>query len=309
MTARWRPSATIENLQQRGEILWKIREFFRQRGICEVHTPVVGSHTVTDPNIESVRLANGKFLQTSPEYFLKRLLATGMPSCYQLGPVFREGETGRWHTPEFTMLEWYHLGFTTSELREEIIDLVELVLGPIEVGEFTFRDFLFQEFQLDCFESSDEDLLNTARANGYSNDFRRAEVLDFLYSSAIEKNRDSRYFVLDFPTESSALAEVRERDGHQVADRFELIVEGLEIANGYNELRDPIELEQRMERDRTLRKQLGRTDVEKDHRLIEAMESGLPQCAGVAVGLDRLVAVAVGAEIVQQVLTFAQDQI
>ena len=107
MTTRWQPSAPIENLQQRSEILWKIREFFRQREIFEVQTPVVGSNTVTDSNIESERLENGYFLQTSPEYFLKRLLAAGMPSCYQLGPVFRKGEVGRWHNPEFTMLEWY----------------------------------------------------------------------------------------------------------------------------------------------------------------------------------------------------------
>ncbi|MYI77300.1 MAG: EF-P lysine aminoacylase GenX, partial [Gammaproteobacteria bacterium] len=199
MNPRWQPSAPIENLQKRSEVLWKVREFFRHRGICEVQTPVVGSNTVADLNIESVRLANGNFLQTSPEYFLKRLLAAGMPSCYQLGPVFREGEAGRWHNPEFTMLEWYRLGFSSSELRQEVKELVKLVLGPSDVREYTFRDFLFNEFQFDFFEQSGEELHNVAQTNGYGADFRREEVLDFLYSSAIAKCNDSRYFVLDFP--------------------------------------------------------------------------------------------------------------
>ena len=309
MTPRWQPSAPIENLKLRSEILWQVREFFRHRGIYEVQTPVVGSNTVTDPNIESVRLANGYFLQTSPEYFLKRLLAAGMPSCYQLGPVFREGEAGRWHNPEFTMLEWYRLGFSSSELRQEVKELVELILGPCDVPERSFRDFLFNEFQLDCFDSPDEDLLQAARNNGYTNKFRREEVLDFLYSTVLEKNGDSRFFVLDFPAEACALAEVREQNGHQVADRFELIIEGLEIANGYNELRDPIELERRMEQDRSMRRLLHRTDVEIDHRLLEAMEAGFPPCAGVAVGLDRLVALVAGVDSIQNVLTFAHDQI
>ena len=309
MNTRWHPSAPIENLQQRSEILWKIREFFRKRDIFEVQTPIVGSNTVTDINIESVRVKNGYFLQSSPEYFLKRLLAAGMPSCYSLGPVFRESEKGRWHNPEFTMLEWYRLGFTTSELRQEIVDLVELLLGAGDVSEFTFRDFLFREFQLDCYEHPDEEILAVARKLGYPADTRREDALDFLYSSAITKSNDSRHFVLDFPAESCALAEVVDRNGYQVADRFELIIEGLEIANGYNELCDPNELELRMNRDRSLRQQLDRLEVEKDKRLLDAMAAGLPQCSGVAVGLDRLIALMVGAESIQQVLTFAHDRI
>ena len=230
-----------------------------------------------------------------------------MPSCYQLGPVFREGEAGRWHNPEFTMLEWYRLGFNTSELRREVKELVELVLGPCSVSEYTFRDFLFNEFQFDCSEASDEELRKVARTKGYSVDFRREDVLDYLYSVAIENSRESRYFVLDFPPESCALAEVRHHDGHLVADRFELIVEGLEIANGYNELRDPIELKSRMERDQTLRGQLDRLHIEQDGRLLEAMETGLPQCSGVAVGMDRLVALSLGVDDIRHVLSFSQN--
>ena len=309
MNAQWQPSATVEILQQRAEILWKIREFFRGSGICEVQTPVVGSNTVTDLNIESVRLANGYFLQTSPEYFLKRLLAAGMSSCYQLGPVFRKGEAGRWHNPEFTMLEWYRVGHSASELRREVTDLVELVMGPGEISEYTFRECLFRHFQLDCFECSDEELVRIARTHGYSDGSSRADVLDFLYSTAVARNSEFRYFILDFPTDASALAEVREIDGHHVADRFELIVEGLEIANGYSELRDPTELNRRMGRDQTRRQQLNRSDIERDKRLLAAMEAGLPECSGVAVGLDRLIALAVGANSVEQVLTFAHDRI
>ena len=309
MNTRWQPSAPIENLQQRSEILWKIREFFHDRGICEVQTPVVGANTVTDLHIESVRLANGYFLQTSPEYFLKRLLAAGMSSCYQLGPVFRDGEGGRWHNPEFTMLEWYRVGYTASELRREVADLVELVMGSGEISEFTFREFLYGQFQFDCFECSDEELESVARTHGYINGSSRADVLDFLYSTAVAGKSDSRYFVLHFPTDSSALAEVREIDGHQVADRFELIVDGLEVANGYSELCDPAELDRRMRIDQKLRQQFDRLDIERDRRLLAAMEAGLPKCSGVAVGLDRLVALTVGTDCIQQVLTFAHDQI
>ena len=309
MNTRWQPSAPIENLHQRSEILWKIREFFRDREICEVQTPVVGSNTVTDLHIESVRLANGYFLQTSPEYFLKRLLVAGMSSCYQLGPVFRDDEVGRWHNPEFTMLEWYRVGYTTSELRREVAELVALAIGLGEIKEFTFREFLSQQFQLDCFECSDEELASVAQELGHINESRRADVLDFLYSTAIARMSDSRYFVLDFPTGSSALAEIREIDGHHVADRFELIVDGLEIANGYGELRDPVELNRRMGQDQKLRQQFDRLKIEKDQRLLAAMEAGLPKCSGVAIGFDRLVALSVGADSIQSVLSFAQNRL
>lgn len=309
MITRWQPSAPIENLQKRSEFLRKVREFFHQREICEVQTPIVGSSTVTDPHIESLQLANGYFLQTSPEYFLKRLLAAGMSSCYQLGPVFRAGETGRWHNPEFTMLEWYRLGFTTSELRHEVVELVELMLGESDVSEFTFRDFLLREFRLDCFVHPDEEILAVARKLGYRADTQRADVLDFLYSMAIAQSNHSRYFVLDFPAESCALAALVKRNGFRVADRFELIVDGLEIANGYNELRDPHELEHRMERDQSLRQQLDRLDIDKDQRLLAAMNTGLPQCSGVAVGLDRLFALALGADRIEHILAFADDRV
>ena len=201
------------------------------------------------------------------------------------------------------------MDFRHQNCVRRVTELLDLVLGPNDVSEYTFRDFLFNKFQLDCFEQSHDELHKVARTIGYSADFRRVDVLDFLYSSAIATHNDSRYFVLDFPAESSALAEVREHNGQLVADRFELIVDGLEIANGYNELRDPDELECRMARDQRLRQQLDRSDIRKDKRLLAAMTTGLPQCSGVAVGLDRLVALSVGAESVQQVLTFIRDQI
>ncbi len=307
MTDAWRPTATTQALQVRSDLLRRIRDFFHLRDVIEVHTPVLGSRTVSDPAIQSVR-TDGGFLQTSPEYFMKRLLAAGVPSCYQIGPVFREGETGRWHNPEFTMLEWYRLGFEAAELRKEVADLVDTVLGEGAYKCLTF-DALFQsEIGSDIHDADNEELLKLARQNGFVGVGGRSEIRDFLYAQAIDRVEYSRLFVIDFPEDAAALARLKTVNQREVADRFELIVDGIEIANGYHELLDADEFERRFNIDNDRRRSMSLPSVKMDERFLAAMRHGLPPCAGVAVGLDRLFALAMGVDSIAAVTAFPSDR-
>ena len=307
MNGDWRPTASPQTLQTRSTLLTQIRDFFKDRGVIEVQTPIVGSSTVTDIHIETIESEEG-FLQTSPEYFMKRLLAAGVPSCYQIGPVFRKGESGRWHNPEFTMLEWYRVGFSAEELQSEVSDLVDLVLGPSFYPSFTFQGLIFATLGLDVFATTDEELRHKAKLEGYQGREEVMEIRDFLYSESTNRLDCNRFFVKDFPVESAALARTVDREGREVAERFELIVDGLEIANGYNELLDADELQRRMLRDNERRQVLQLPVVEPDSRLLDAMRCGLPQCSGVALGLDRLIALALGVNSIREVLAFPQDR-
>ncbi len=303
MTEDWRPAIDPQTLRERASLVWQIREFFQNREVIEVHTPILGSHTVSDVHVESIR-ANGGFLQTSPEYFMKRLLAGGAPSCYQIGPVFRKGEIGRRHNPEFTMLEWYRLGYDGEELRRETSELVDLVLGKCPFQTISFQSLIRERFHVDMFHESNDRLSDIASKHGYMGVFGKQEILDFLYSEAIRQSNAARVFVVNFPPESAALSRTVSVDGLEVADRFELIVSGIEIANGYHELLDGDELALRIERDNKKRVELSRPTIEPDHRLLAAMKHGLPSCAGVALGLDRLIAMALGRDNIREVMTF-----
>lgn len=246
----------------------------------EVQTPTLGLCSTTEPHIEPLRTADGAFLQTSPEHYMKRLLAAGAPSIYQLGPAYRAGEAGRLHREEFSMLEWYRLGFDDAALMDEVAALVNLILGPE-----------------DCQRIRYESLVG-ARAGDPAE-------LDLRFAKAVERLGKGRWFVTDYPAEQAALA--RLRDGNETwAARFELIVDGVELANGYHELTDPVELRQRMARDNAARAAAGRESMAADERLLAAMAHGLPDCAGVALGVDRLVMLAVGASSLAEVMPFAE---
>lgn len=262
----------------------------------EVQTPTLGLTSTTEPQIDPLRTAAGAFLQTSPEHYMKRLLAAGAPSIYQLGPTYRVGEEGRLHREEFTMLEWYRLGFDDAALMDEVAALVDCILGP---G--------------DCRRISYESLVGALNSD-------QAE-LDLRFAVAVERLGEGRWFVTDYPAEQAALARLREENkgegikeaGSETqgkreearAARFELIVDGVELANGYHELTDPVELRQRMARDNVVRSAAGREIMAADERLLAAMASGLPDCAGVALGVDRLVMLAVGAASLAEVMSFA----
>jgi len=275
----WRPAAALSTLRARAALLAQIREFFAQRSVLEVQAPVLGRHTVTDPDVETIAVPEYGYLQTSPEYFMKRLLAAGLGDCYQLGPVFRHDETGRLHNPEFTLLEWYRLGFDAQQLMQEVAALCDQLLGP---GEYSQRSY-----------ASLVGNLEQPRAQ-----------LDLAFAEACAR-LPGRCFVVDYPAAQAALA--RLQPGRQAyAARFELVIDGIEVANGYWELVDAQAHRQRFARDLELRRQraLPRHDV--DEVFLAALAQGLPDCAGVAVGVDRLVMLALGLNSLDEVLTFRE---
>ena len=280
----WQPSCSIETLHERAAMLDAVRRFFAARDVLEVQTPVLGQCTVTEPAIDSLQTTDGRYLQTSPEYHMKRLLAAGAPSIYQIGPVFRRGEAGRWHNPEFTMIEWYRLGFDAKQLIDEVAALVDALLGEARYERRTYADLLRERFGADC--ETEAGVMAAAAALGIDGDVDVADAMDLLLAEALA-NADGRVFVTGFPAAQAALARL---DADGTAARFELTVQGIEVANGYHELADADELAQRMAADARNRQRRGLPAVAPDAKLLAAQTHGLPDCAGVAVGFDRLLA-------------------
>lgn len=304
MADAWRPVATLETLQLRAELLAQTREFFSQRELLEVQTAVLATHAVTDPAIECFEVEDAGFLQSSPEFQMKRLLAAGVPSCYQIGPAFRKGEQGRWHNVEFTMLEWYRVGFTATELMSEVAELMNVLIGEHTCEMVTYRRLLQDAFGLDGWLAGTEAIAAVTQKLGFSSEASKEEQLNFLYARALEEVQHERVFITDFAPHAAALAQTRSLNGIESAERFELVVSGLEIANGYNELLDAKELNRRMDLDNRSRRMRGLSEMGKDEHLLAAMVSGLPRCAGVAIGFDRVVALAAGAQDIQSVMPF-----
>ncbi len=317
-TDDWRPSAEIDRLRQRAGHLAAVRQFFQSRGILEVDTPVLGACTVTEPAIDSLRLHQREaWLQTSPEYHLKRLLAAGMPDMVRIGPVFRADEQGRLHNPEFTMIEWYRRDWTLAALMAETAALVDALLGPGPYQHIRYRTLFAAAFDLDPAQAPLSQLQQAAgsllAAPADPTSLTRRELTDLLFSQACAQwaaaHPGERLFIEAFPADQAALARLdTDPDGVAVALRFELLVDGLEIANGYDELRDAAEMAARMSRDRALREAAGKAVPASDQRLLAAMQAGLPPCVGVALGFDRLLMLALGASRISEVLPFAQDR-
>jgi lysyl-tRNA synthetase class 2 len=288
----WAPSCTLDALAARAELLATVRDFFRDRGVMEVQTGVIGAATVTEPAVESIVVPGLGFLQTSPEYQMKRLLAAGAPSIYQLGPVFRAGEAGRRHNPEFIMLEWYRLGFDDRRLMDEVAALVAAALGPGRVHQIRYADVVDRA----------PTTIEVQARDGLS----ERDLLDLRFSLGLETLPPGRWFVTDYPADQAALAR-RRPENPAVAARFELVVDGLEIANGYWELADPVEQRARFERDRAARRAAGQPVHEIDERLLAAIDNGLPDCAGVALGFDRLLMLKLGVRSLREVMPFPID--
>lgn len=267
-----------------------MRQFFHDRGVLEVQTGALGAATVTEPAVESLSVPGVGYLQTSPEYQMKRLLATGAPSMYQLGPVFRAGESGRRHNPEFVMLEWYRLGFDDAALMAEVAALVDLALGPAPFSTLSYQEVV--------------DLALDEPAVG---SLSPREALDLRFSRGLEALGHGRYFIGDYPADQAALARLRPGNP-AVAARFELVVDGLEIANGYWELGDAVALEQRFQQDLAVRRERGQVEPPLDGRLLAALQAGLPECAGVALGFDRLLMLKLGTASLSDVIAFPIDR-
>lgn len=311
----WQPSASQAALKSRAQQLAFVRGFFAEREVLEVETPVLARHGVTDVNLDGVFAdvsalgRRGGWLQTSPEYHMKRLLAAGSGSVYQVSKVFRNGERGRRHNPEFSMLEWYRVGFDDAALMSEVADLVCGWLECDRPRTRTYRDAMNAWAQIDPFEASDQDLarrceqwLEPEQIAGLSRDGR----LDLLMSFAVEPHlgRDAPEFITGYPASQAALAKVSSVGGHDLAHRFELYIDGLELCNGYWELADADEQRRRFEADNQQRRQAGKPEMGADDAFLAAMADGLPDCAGVALGLDRLLMIKLGARDIAEVLAF-----
>ena len=311
----WRPSADIDALRLRARLLRAVRGYFDTQGVLEVETPALCSRTVTDPSIESLvshdRIGRVWFLQTSPEFAMKRLLAAGSGSIYQITRAYRDGESGRHHDMQFSILEWYRVGFDHHRLIEDVDALLDGVLGPQSSRQMTFREAFSRYLDLDPFAAATAELHDACETRGFSSRAAAAsrdECLDYLLAAAVQPSFGAgRVYLLDFPASQAALAKIR-AGAPQVAERFELYVDGIEIANGYHELQDAVELERRMRRDIEARRETGRTVPEADQRLLAAHDAGLPACAGVAVGLDRLVMIAGRYRTLPEVLAFPSDR-
>jgi len=318
MNDSWRPTASLPALRRRAAMLAAAREFFAKRGVLEVETPILSAAAVSDPQIESLatRVAGmGKFhLCTSPEYAMKRLLAAGSGDIYQICKVLRDAERGRWHNPEFTLIEWYRLGFDDAALMSEVETLIGCLLAPhrrLEPAERLGYSAALQRYAgVDAHGASDDDLTGAARRHGVLCDAEldRDAKLDLLMGLVVgpRLGLERPCFICDYPASQAALA--RLKPGlPQVAARFELYLDGVELANGFHELSDAGEQRARFAQDLSLRRARGQIEPPPDEHLLAALTAGMPDCAGVALGFDRLAAVALQAPRLADVMAFTID--
>ncbi len=315
----WRPTASADALRLRARLYAAFRAFFAERGVLEVETPVLSRAGNTEPNIASFALEfsgrtdgapRTRWLRTSPEFALKRMLAAGVGDCYELGRVFRDGEAGGRHNPEFTMLEWYRVGWDHLRLLGETVELVRAALAivgrdatPVVVS---FRELYRQRLGIDPLRD-DIDVLRDALGDVRIDPegLTRDDWLDLLMTHRLQPGfaPDQLLAVHDWPASQAALARIR-ADDPPVAERFELYLGPLELANGYHELRDAAEQRARFERDQALRRVRGQPVPPLDEALLAALEHGLPSCAGVALGVDRLLMGLLGTDRIADVLAF-----
>ncbi|HHH39874.1 MAG TPA: EF-P lysine aminoacylase GenX [Sedimenticola sp.] len=308
-------------LEVRAGLLDGVRRFFRARGVLEVETPILSAATGTDPALEPFvtrYLGPGApggqplYLQTSPEFPMKRLLAAGSGDIFQVAHAFRQGERGPRHNPEFTLLEWYRTGFDHHRLMEEVAELVNELLGAaLPVEKVAYRALFRDRFGWDPLEAEVEEMAATAAGLGLEAEGleTRDQWLDLLMGLALEPGlgRDRLTFVHDYPASQASLARLCPADS-RLACRFELYLEGMELANGFHELTDADEQLSRFEADNRVRLARSQEPLPVDHRLIEALRRGLPDCAGVALGLDRLLMLKQQAGAIDEVLSFPLGQ-
>lgn len=318
----WRPSASLEMIRLRAEVYAKIRTFFAERDVLEVETPALSQAAVSDPYLipmqTQVNLPGHPpqtlYLHISPEYPMKRLLAAGSGSIYQLCKVFRNDECGRLHNPEFTMLEWYRVGFDEFQLMDEIEQLYQLLVkveDPPRISRTSYAELFLTYLEVDPHAANLEDLLPLVHQ--YVDPMLQLDdkeaCLEVLISHVIEPQLQAPTFIFDFPASMAALAQKHlNAQGVEVARRFELYARGIELANGYFELQDAKEQRLRFSQDQQRREETGRSGLPYDQRLLDALEYGLPSCAGVALGIDRLLMVCHELASISSVQAFSTDR-
>ena len=315
----WRPAASLDALRRRAAMLARAREFFAERGVLEVETPILSTAAVSDPQIESLTtqvkgVEARLYMNTSPEYAMKRLLAAGSGDIYQIGKAFRDAEHGRWHNPEFTLLEWYRLGFDDDDLMTEVETLLGRLLLPQRIlapaQRLSYAAALQLHAGVDAHGASEAELTAAAQRHGVAcgAQLDRDAKLDLLMGLVVgpRLGLEGPCFIYDYPASQAALA--RLKPGlPAVAARFELYLGGLEIANGFHELANPEEQRRRFTQDLSVRGARGQTQPPLDEHLIAALRAGMPDCAGVALGFDRLVAIALDASRLADAMAFTID--
>ncbi|MCK5917791.1 MAG: EF-P lysine aminoacylase GenX [Cocleimonas sp.] len=312
----WKPTASLNLLKQRAKMLADIRAFFAERNVLEVETPALSQAANTDPYIESFSLDSGqRFLHTSPEYGMKRLLAAGSGDIYQICKVWRDEEAGRYHNPEFTLLEYYRIGFSYQQLMQELeFLLITLLMLKKPANYSSYQQLFIELLQLDPHKADHSTLIDCARKNipelemGDESSWQKQDLLDVLLTHCIEPSfaNDRLTFVYDYPVTQSALANIRGATQTEVAlaERFEVYYGSVELANGYQELTNARKNAEVIETELHTRKQQQKKEFPKDAYFLQAMESGMPSASGVAIGLDRLLMCATGQKKIQQVISF-----
>ena len=314
----WQPTTTHSTRVARANLLSTIRDFFDRKHVLEVETPILSAGTVTDEHLEAFETqflfgSQGKpqslYLQTSPEYAMKRLLCAQSGAIYQIGKAFRHEDAGRWHNPEFTMLEWYQPGYDHLALMQKVDELLLAVLGT-EKGEWlTYQQAFIQHLALDPLTCSNEELNHKMQECCIDIDDVETLSIDsklqLLFSYCIEPKIGNKTpcFIYHFPASQAALAKLSREDS-RVAERFEVYFKGIELANGFHELSEPEEQRSRFEQDNKKRACAGLPTKPIDENFLAALDSGLPQCAGVAMGIDRLLMLKVDAKHIQDVINF-----
>ncbi len=320
LSENWRPSISLANLKQRSEVVWRIRHFFYEAGFVEVHSPILSRDTVIDRHIDPVVLPGASlgigwlsesnfFLQTSPEFGMKRLLAAGAERIYQISSVFRAGERGEFHNPEFTMIEWYRVGDDFTQAVDLLVALLQAVKPEWNPKRTTYQQAFLDHAQICPLTSSVEQLADLAVAKNlgvqrqWSTD--RDDWLNLIFSEVVQPRLGSTQpeVISHYPASQSALAKICQKDP-RVAERFELFVGGVELANGYHELLDAEELRKRNATVADQRTYDGKPPLPSESRLLAAMQAGLPACSGCALGLDRLLMVVCEAQTIDQVICF-----
>ena len=323
MSLNYQPTCDLSALRARANMYAQIREFFAKREVLEVETPILSQAGVTDVYLASVQATRhmlGKaathYLHTSPEFAMKRLLASGSGPIYQICKVFRDDEHGRKHNSEFTMLEWYRPGFTLKDLMFEVTDLLNVVLqqrfGEVRPTILSYKHAFMDRLDLNPLQASTKELQDAARRVGLNLDLGddRLGYIDLLFSHMVEPSLgfDTPVFLTDFPPELASLAKTStDEDGELVAARFELYINGLELANAYDELMDATVLRSRFEADNQQRAKLGLTVMPIDEYLLAALPD-MPECSGIALGLDRLLMIATEKMGLSDVISFPADR-
>ena len=321
--APWQPETTAEGLKRRAEILRRTRQFFAERDVLEVETPIACAYGVTEPHIRSIGFTHDSerwWLRSSPEYHMKRLLAAGSPDIYQIGKAFRGGERGSRHETEFTLVEWYRKGFTLAGLRDEccelIIELSRDSRQPVNhVQIHSYRELFIDMCAIDPLDTDISALKSCAKkrlggqldeAFGSNPGMDQAAWLDLLASHIIYPSFETNRLtvVTDYPKDQAMLARLNP-ESPELAERFEIFLNGIELANGFHELDDSAEQAMRFERDRQRRRQLDLPDMLPDKELLAALQVGLPSCCGVAVGLDRVIMVTDKHDHIRSTMSFA----